>query len=68
MDVAGPWVWVGMFRLPDSAVLLPVAVSDRACVSISCTATCGRPEDLSEPFGEHGAVKDVYLPKDFHTG
>ncbi|KAJ9554872.1 hypothetical protein OSB04_009486 [Centaurea solstitialis] len=27
-----------------------------------------RPEDLRGPFGEFGPLKDVYLPRDYHTG
>ncbi|KAK6915515.1 RNA recognition motif domain [Dillenia turbinata] len=27
-----------------------------------------RPEDLRKPFERYGPVKDVYLPKDYHTG
>ncbi|PON82430.1 Splicing factor-like protein [Trema orientale] len=27
-----------------------------------------RPEDLRGPFGQFGPLKDVYLPKDYHTG
>ncbi|XP_022961135.1 serine/arginine-rich SC35-like splicing factor SCL33 isoform X1 [Cucurbita moschata] len=27
-----------------------------------------RPEDLRRPFGQFGAIKDIYLPKDYHTG
>ncbi|KAK6925789.1 RNA recognition motif domain [Dillenia turbinata] len=27
-----------------------------------------RPEDLRRPFGEFGPLKDVYLPRDYHTG
>ncbi|KAI3688084.1 hypothetical protein L1987_81791 [Smallanthus sonchifolius] len=27
-----------------------------------------RPEDLREPFGEFGPMKDVYLPRDYYTG
>jgi len=27
-----------------------------------------RPEDLHDPFGQFGPVKDVYLPRDYYTG
>ncbi|KAL0338042.1 UNVERIFIED_CONTAM: Serine/arginine-rich SC35-like splicing factor SCL33 [Sesamum calycinum] len=27
-----------------------------------------RPEDLREPFGEFGPLKDIYLPRDYYTG
>ncbi|KAK6151865.1 hypothetical protein DH2020_014500 [Rehmannia glutinosa] len=27
-----------------------------------------RPDDLREPFGEFGPLKDVYLPRDYYTG
>ncbi|CAA2933385.1 serine arginine-rich SC35-like splicing factor SCL33 [Olea europaea subsp. europaea] len=27
-----------------------------------------RPEDLRRPFGQFGPVKDIYLPRDYHTG
>ncbi|KAG6588236.1 Serine/arginine-rich SC35-like splicing factor SCL30A, partial [Cucurbita argyrosperma subsp. sororia] len=27
-----------------------------------------RPEDLRRQFGQFGAIKDVYLPKDYYTG
>ncbi|KAL6500041.1 Arginine/serine-rich splicing factor scl25a transcript I [Orobanche gracilis] len=27
-----------------------------------------RPEDLKRPFGQFGPVKDVYLPRDYHSG
>ncbi|KGN66890.2 serine/arginine-rich SC35-like splicing factor SCL30A isoform X1 [Cucumis sativus] len=27
-----------------------------------------RPEDLRRPFGQFGAIKDIYLPKDYYTG
>ncbi|GAA0152493.1 hypothetical protein Leryth_008334 [Lithospermum erythrorhizon] len=27
-----------------------------------------RPEDLRRPFGQFGEVKDIYLPRDYHTG
>ncbi|XP_073140625.1 serine/arginine-rich SC35-like splicing factor SCL30A isoform X2 [Henckelia pumila] len=27
-----------------------------------------RPEDLRRPFGQFGPLKDVYLPRDYHTG
>ncbi|TVU46845.1 hypothetical protein EJB05_06417 [Eragrostis curvula] len=27
-----------------------------------------RPEDLRRPFGKFGRVKDIYLPRDYHTG
>ncbi|RYR63671.1 hypothetical protein Ahy_A04g021446 isoform B [Arachis hypogaea] len=27
-----------------------------------------RPEDLRRPFGQFGALKDIYLPKDYYTG
>ncbi|KAK4758142.1 hypothetical protein SAY87_019443 [Trapa incisa] len=27
-----------------------------------------RPEDLRRPFGQFGAVKDIYLPRDYYTG
>ncbi|GAV86136.1 RRM_1 domain-containing protein [Cephalotus follicularis] len=27
-----------------------------------------RPEDLREPFGRFGRLKDVYLPRDYYTG
>ncbi|KAL5545604.1 hypothetical protein UlMin_005291 [Ulmus minor] len=27
-----------------------------------------RPEDLRVPFGQFGPLKDIYLPKDYHTG
>ncbi|PON46617.1 Splicing factor-like protein [Parasponia andersonii] len=27
-----------------------------------------RPEDLRGPFGQFGPLKDIYLPKDYHTG
>jgi len=28
---------------------------------------CCRPEDIRVPFEEFGPVKDVYLPRNFHT-
>ncbi|XP_031489202.1 serine/arginine-rich SC35-like splicing factor SCL30A isoform X2 [Nymphaea colorata] len=27
-----------------------------------------RPEDLRRPFGQFGPLKDIYLPRDYHTG
>ncbi|XVF07435.1 hypothetical protein REPUB_Repub06bG0138700 [Reevesia pubescens] len=27
-----------------------------------------RPEDLRGPFGQFGRLKDIYLPRDYHTG
>ncbi|WJX11335.1 Arginine/serine-rich splicing factor scl25a transcript I [Trifolium repens] len=27
-----------------------------------------RPEDLHDPFGQFGPVKDIYLPRDYYTG
>ncbi|PKI73636.1 hypothetical protein CRG98_006010 [Punica granatum] len=27
-----------------------------------------RPEDLRRPFGQFGALKDIYLPRDYYTG
>uniref|UniRef100_A0A803MN84 RRM domain-containing protein n=1 Tax=Chenopodium quinoa TaxID=63459 RepID=A0A803MN84_CHEQI len=27
-----------------------------------------RPEDLRVPFGRYGPIKDIYLPRDYHTG
>ncbi|XP_021666994.2 serine/arginine-rich SC35-like splicing factor SCL33 isoform X2 [Hevea brasiliensis] len=27
-----------------------------------------RPEDLRGPFGQFGPLKDIYLPRDYHTG
>ncbi|KAL9240186.1 hypothetical protein vseg_014434 [Gypsophila vaccaria] len=27
-----------------------------------------RPEDLREPFGRFGPIKDIYLPRDYYTG
>ncbi|KAL7081000.1 hypothetical protein ACP275_14G012600 [Erythranthe tilingii] len=33
--------------------------------NISLTA---RPEDLRAPFEKYGQIKDVYLPKNYHTG
>ncbi|KMS98783.1 hypothetical protein BVRB_3g068590 [Beta vulgaris subsp. vulgaris] len=27
-----------------------------------------RPEDLRGPFGRFGPIKDIYLPRDYHTG
>ena len=33
----------------------------------NCFLSC-RPEDLRRPFGQFGALKDIYLPKDYYTG
>lgn len=27
-----------------------------------------RPEDLRRPFEQFGALKDIYLPRDYYTG
>jgi FUS-interacting serine-arginine-rich protein 1 len=26
-----------------------------------------RPDDLRRPFGQFGRLKDVYIPRDYHT-
>lgn len=52
-------------------MILPLMLILSCCALVTVTfmfSLICRPEELRVPFERYGAVRDVYLPKDYYTG
>ncbi|CAM0906912.1 unnamed protein product [Alopecurus aequalis] len=68
VEISQPVCWSGTFAgTAEDVTIAFVVFYTHSFLKQGCIHLQLRPDDLRRPFGQFGRLKDVYIPRDYHT-